>query len=239
MMNYFIKKILIFFDYFHKKKIINKLKKICSDRNLKVILDVGAHEGESIELFLKNFKVNNIYSFEPSKDTFKILMENSDEMKKKFSKTNIYLENFAVGDKNEDVQLNCLNETSSSTLRDLNTDSNYFKKKEKYFGKLINEKITVKQINFKEYLEKKKLKEIDLLKIDTEGYELEVLKGLKDQISKVSIILFEHHYDNMIVKNYKFGDIHHVLKNNGFSKVYKIKMPLRKSFDYIYIKKNE
>ena len=78
-----------------------------------------------------------------------------------------------------------------------------------------------------------------MLKIDTEGYELEVLKGLKDQISKVSIILFEHHYDNMIVKNYKFGDIHHVLKNNGFSKVYKIKMPLRKSFDYIYIKKNE
>ena len=64
-------------------------------------------------------------------------MENSDEMKKKFSKTNIYLENLAVGDKNEDVQLNCLNETSSSTLRDLNTDSNYFKKKEKYFGKLI------------------------------------------------------------------------------------------------------
>ena len=77
-----------------------------------------------------------------------------------------------------------------------------------------------------------------MLKIDTEGYELEVLKGLKDQISKVSIILFEHHYDNMIVKNYKFGDIHHVLKNNGFSKVYKIKMPLRKSFRFILKKMN-
>ena len=58
------------------------------------------------------------------------------KMKKKFSKTNIYLENFAVGDKNEDVQLNCLNETSSSTLRDLNTDSNYFKKKRKVFWKV-------------------------------------------------------------------------------------------------------
>ena len=46
MMNYFIKKILIFFDYFNKKKIINKLKKICSDRNLKVILDVGARGGQ-------------------------------------------------------------------------------------------------------------------------------------------------------------------------------------------------
>ena len=33
----------------------------------------------------------------------------------------------------------------------------------------------VKQINFKEYLEKNKILKIDLLKIDTEGYELEVL----------------------------------------------------------------
>ena len=237
-MNYLVNKILIFFDYFHKKRIINELKKICSNKAFKVILDVGAHHGESIELFLKNFKVDNIYSFEPSKNTFEILMKNSENIKKKFKNTNIYLENFAVGSTNKNVELNYLNETSSSTLRDLNVNSNYFKKKEKYFGKLINKKIIVKQINFKEYLEKKELKKIDLLKIDTEGYELEVIKGLEDIISRVSIILFEHHYDNMIVKNYKFGDIHNVLKNSGFNSIYKIKMPFRKSFDYIYVKKD-
>ena len=235
-MNFLAKKILLFFDFFHKKKIIQKLKLLKLDGSFKVILDVGAHEGESIELFLKNFKIRHIYSFEPSEFTFKILLRNCENIKKKFKNTQIHLENIAVGSITKDVELNYLNETSSSTLRDLNIQSEYFKKKEQYFGKLLNKKIKVKQLNFKEYLKKNKITEIDLLKIDTEGYELEVLKGLNDFISKVSIILFEHHYDNMIVKNYTFSDIHNLLKNNGFNKFYKIKMPFRKSFDYIYVK---
>ena len=236
MINLFVKKILVFFDFFHKKKIINSLKRFSSNGSLNVIIDVGAHKGESIELFLKNFQVNHIYSFEPSIFTFKILSKNSENFKKSFKKSQIHLENFAVGCVNKDIELNYLNETSSSTIRNLNINSNYFKKKEKYFGKLINKKMLVKQINLKEYLEKKKIEKIDLLKIDTEGYELEVIKGLKDSILKVSTILFEHHYDNMIVKNYTFGDIHDLLKFNGFRRAYKIKMPFRKSFDYIYIK---
>ncbi len=61
-----------------------------------------------------------------------------------------------------------------------------------------------------------------------------MLRGLKDLIKNVSIILFEHHYDNMIIKNYTFSDIHDLLIDNGFQKIYKIKMPFRKSFDYIY-----
>ena len=236
MTNFLLKRILIFFDYFHKKKIIDILKNLDSKNNFKIILDVGAHEGESIELFLKNLKVDNIYSFEPSEETFKTLLKNSKKLKKKFNKTNIILENLAVGKVNQNVDLNYLNETSSSTIRNINTNSDYFKKKEKYFGKLINKKIIVKQINFKEYLEKNKIEKIDLLKIDTEGYELEVLKGLGEFISNVSIILFEHHYDNMIVKDYTFSDIHKLLKDNGFRRIYKSKMPFRKSFDYIYIK---
>ena len=91
----------------------------------------------------------------------------------------------------------------------------------------------VEQINFEEYL---KIKKIDLLKIDTEGYELEVIKGLNNSISSISAILFEHHYDNMIIKNYTFRDINKLLNSKGFRKAYKIKMPFRKSFDYIYIK---
>ena len=236
-MSFLVQKILLFFDFFHKKKIIKELKKLKLDGSFKVILDVGAHEGESIEFFLKNLKVSHIYSFEPSEFTFKILLRNCENIKNKFKNTQICLENIAIGSLTKDVELNYLNETSSSTLRDLNIKSKYFKKKEQYFGKLLNKKIKVKQVNFKEYLKKNNIIKIDLLKIDTEGYELEVLRGLKDYISKVSIILFEHHYDNMIVKNYTFSDIHNLLKNNGFNKFYKVKMPFRKSFDYIYVKK--
>lgn len=235
-MNFLIKKILAFFDFSHKKKIVRNLKRINPNGSFKVILDVGAHEGESIELFLKNFEVEHIYSFEPSVNSFKILTKNCENLRKKFTNTKIHLENIAIGCWTKDVELNFLRESSSSTLKDLNINSKYFKKKEKYLGKLLNKKIKVKQINFKEYLEKNKITKIDFLKIDTEGYELEVLKGLKDFISKVSIILFEHHFDNMIVKKYTFSDINNLLKNNGFNKFYKVKMPFRKSFEYIYVK---
>jgi len=75
---------------------------------------------------------------------------------------------------------------------------------------------------------------VDFLKIDTEGYELEVLIGAKEVLPKIDIILFEHHYDDMITKNYKFSDINKFLLLNGFTQLYKSKMPFRKTFEYIY-----
>ena len=95
----------------------------------------------------------------------------------------------------------------------------------------------VKQVRLFDFINKNKLGEIDILKIDTEGYELEVLKGLEDKINDIKFIYFEHHYDNMIEKNYKFSDIHDLLTSKGFNKSFKIRMPFRKSFDYIYKKK--
>ena len=49
------------------------------------------------------------------------------------------------------------------------------------------------------------------------------------------MIYFEHHFDLMLRKNYKFRDIHNLLKEKKFKKIFKIKMPLRKVFEYIYI----
>ena len=46
--------------------------------------------------------------------------------------------------------------------------------------------------------------------------------------------MFEHHYDNMIIKNYTFRDINNYLKINNFNQIYKSKMPFRKTFEYIY-----
>ena len=87
-------------------------------------------------------------------------------------------------------------------------------------------------------MEQENIDKIDFMKIDTEGFEYNILLGLEENIKKVEFILFEHHYDNMIIKNYNFSDIHKLLSNNGFQKIFKTKMPFRKSFDYIYENKN-
>ena len=76
------------------------------------------------------------------------------------------------------------------------------------------------------------------MKIDTEGYEYEILIGLGKKISCVNILMFEHHYDNMIKKNYTFNDVNSLLLKNNFKLIYKSKMPFRKTFEYIYVKKN-
>ena len=93
-------------------------------------------------------------------------------------------------------------------------------------------------ILLEDYLIEKNITNIDFLKIDTEGYEYEAILGLRNKLKNVKFIFFEHHYDNMILKNYKFRDIHKVLIDNNFLQVLKIKMPLRKSFEYIYENKS-
>ena len=80
-----------------------------------------------------------------------------------------------------------------------------------------------------------KEKKIDILKIDTEGYEFNILRGINSiDFKKIKFIYFEHHYDLMIEKGYKFNDINRLLKKIKFNQKYKIKMKFRKSFEYIY-----
>ena len=85
-----------------------------------------------------------------------------------------------------------------------------------------------------DFIEKKKLDIIDLLKIDTEGFEYNVIKGLGSNLNKIKLLHLEHHFDDMVIKNYKLTDIHNYLVKNNFKKVFKIKMKFRKSFEYIY-----
>ena len=68
-MRYFFLIFLKLFDYFNQKKIINFLKSK-SLINFDVFFDVGAHKGETIGIYLKNFNIKKIYSIEPSSINF-------------------------------------------------------------------------------------------------------------------------------------------------------------------------
>ncbi len=233
--------ILAIVDFFYQKKVNNFLKKNINN-NIKTLIDVGSHKGETIKTFLKNFNVEVIYSFEASKVNYSILEKNLLKIKKTYKDTKIEIFNLGVGNSNTQKIFYDLSDSNSSTFREINQNSSYFKRKNKVLSlffkkKFFTNKVLVNQIKLTNFLKKKNIDKIDVLKIDTEGYELEVLRGLGEKIQMIDIIYFEHHYDNMIKKNYKFSDINNLLKNNSFYQVFKIKMPLRKSFDYIYKKK--
>ena len=90
----FITKILSFFDYFKKRDVINFFKKNINGE-INNLFDVGAHYGETIKLFNTNFKINNIYAFEPSYKNFKILEKKTSNT----NNTNLEIYNYGIGEK--------------------------------------------------------------------------------------------------------------------------------------------
>ena len=121
------------------------------------------------------------------------------------------------------LTFNQTSETSSSTFSKINFNTKYFKRKNNilkfFFGKSYISKSYKLELNtLKDEMKLHNLDFVDLIKIDTEGFEFEIIKGLQDNINNVKYIYFEHHFDQMIVKNYKFKDINQLLLNANFKK---------------------
>ena len=130
-------------------------------------------------------------------------------------------------------------ETQSSSLINLNKNSNYYVKKKNFltffnFNNFIEKKFQVDVNKLKNFLDNNSLNKVKILKIDTEGYDFNVIKGLESRIKDVEYIYFEHHFHNMLNKGYNLSDIHNYLIKNNFKKVFKVKMFFRKTFEYIY-----
>ena len=80
---------------------------------------------------------------------------------------------------------------------------------------MIYETIKIKTITLSNVIKAKKIKKIDLLKIDTEGHEFQVLKGLESKIKRVKYILIEFHNDKIFLK-YDPKKVHNYLVKNNF-----------------------
>ena len=107
--------VINFFDYFHKIKLINFLKK--NNKSFEILIDVGAHIGETIELFSKNFFIKKIYSFEASPINYELLKKKEKKFIKINKYTEIVLENMALGANNTTKTFKQFNESSSSTFK--------------------------------------------------------------------------------------------------------------------------
>ena len=229
------------FDNYQKKKVTYILKNIFNNNKIRTIVDIGAHKGETVDYFSNFFSYDKIYCFEPNPASFFFLKKYKLSLEENLQ-SKIELFNYALGKKKGKINFYSGNESSSSTVHNINFTSNYYKKKNKYLNPFAQNKEAFKKINvnvntLQNFITSKNIKTIDLLKIDTEGSELNIIKGAKDKIKRIKVLYFEHHYDNMIMKKYTFSDINTYLLKKGFFKVFKYKMSFRKVFEYIYVNK--
>lgn len=198
--------------YIHQKRIISFIKK--NIKKVDSFIDVGAHRGIYSDLILKNFKKCKIHMFEPQKKIFAFL-------KTKYKKQkNIKIYNCALSDSNSTKILNINNHDLTSSLLKLNQKNKYLRIKARLFGTNLNGMILrgekIKTLKLEKFLNKKLFnKRVDLIKIDTEGHELNVLKGIKANIKKINYIMIEFHLGKTF-KNYDSKKIHTYLIQNKF-----------------------
>ena len=76
-------------------------------------------------------------------------------------------------------------------------------------------------ITLDEYIDKKGIKKIDLLKIDTECHEDKVLEGATNTLKNipVNIILLELRFDDVYDKYMSFSDIENLIPKNKYRMV--------------------
>lgn len=137
------------------------------------ILDVGANIGQTARHLRENFATANIYSLEPIKATFDTMVRNTKDI-------NVRCFNLALGAQNETIevttQINNDNSVMNSLLESNNIHASEPTKTEK-----------VKVLTLAQFCSENKIDKIDFLKIDTEGFDLEVLKGGKEMLENQSI----------------------------------------------------
>ena len=101
---------------------------------------------------------------------------------------------------------------------------------------MIFKKKRIKTVSLFSILKKKGIKKIDLIKIDTEGHELQVLQGIKNKIKNIKYMLIEFHNDKIYV-SYDPKKLHNFLIQNGFELAKKFKFPFTTWEDRFYINK--
>jgi len=205
-----IEKIFNPISTFHHKRISRYLNEL----DIEKIIDIGAHKGEFLENMLKIEKVNSFYAFEPQKNIF-------NELNEKFSKNEkITLFNFAMDKKiaNRKLKINKLSTTSS--LAEINEKSFYLKVKNFLtFSKSNFEDEYEIQTNTVDKIFENISLQKTLLKIDVEGFEMNVIEGSQTKLEEIPFILLENQFGNHY-KNNNFKDIINKLSKQNF-KIYK------------------
>ena len=199
-----VKPVLRYFKPFLLERI-----KIVRHHNIDTVLDIGANAGQ-YSMLMRTLKYKGrIISFEPLSSAFGRLQKNSASDKK------WTINNFALGDKEETATINVSENSFSSSILDIKQahvdsapESNY----------THTEEITVKTLDsvFDQFCSEN---DQVMVKIDTQGFEKNVIDGGVSSLAKVKLLQLEMSLVELYENEMLFNDMVNYLKERGFTLV--------------------
>jgi FkbM family methyltransferase len=207
------------------------LKRFDRERTLKllikdsrpIILDVGANVGSTVDEFKRWWPQAVIHCFEPQAECWAAL----DERSAAYPDGTVVLNRCAAGNRREEHAAFYTHDISSGisgfhkiNLRSL--DSLQLKRvmdadpaSLEAYRRSLNHERTVPLLRLDHYLTSCGIERVSLLKIDTQGYEPEVLDGLGARLSDVDVVITELMFYDYYERSLSFSDIERFLLPAG------------------------
>lgn len=164
----------------------------------KVIFDIGCNIGVFSLWLNKNYNNITVHCFEPIPDLFNAASNNINHNKK--NNNTFFINNFGLSSEKNTLEINYFPYVSglSTLYNDINEKENAVESAYSKVHRIIwhiltrNKKkldIQVKTVN--EYINKNNITNIDLVKLDVEGAELDIMKGFGENINIVKEYIIE------------------------------------------------
>lgn len=190
-----------------------------------IIFDVGANNGSSAKEFKQWWPGAVIHCFEPQEECYGDL----DILEKEYIDNSIVVIKYAVGNKpSKDATFYTHNiTTGQSGFNKINLqsqDSIYLNKLKdsknfnefKEYKPSLNLERSVDIIRLDDYMKIFNIGFVNILKIDTQGYEPEVLDGLGKRLSDIELVITELMFYDYYERSLSFSDIEKFLHRTGF-----------------------
>jgi FkbM family methyltransferase len=184
------------------------LQRFMGTRSLGVLFDVGANRGQTLGHLLKYAPDAQIYSFEPTESAFATLSSTFG------NRRNVHLQKMALGSKSETMTLQVRGDSELNTLVADGADP----------GGTTQ---TTEVSTVDEVVAKNGITHLDLLKIDVQGWEMEVMRGASRLIADHNLVFVfaEMTFRSDEKEMQQFTELHDHLEAQGFvlSGLYELK----------------
>jgi FkbM family methyltransferase len=184
------------------------IRLLCGGR-VQTIFDVGANIGQAAMGFADEFREATIYSFEPFPEAFSQLVANVSQWGR------VHPQNLALGEKHtkETLHVNQGSELNSFLVSAPEATDYISADHMKPRGECHVSVATLDQ-----FCVEQRISQIDLLKIDTQGFELHVLKGAERMLSTgaVRVVFLEVNFVPLYQSQPDFGELNDHLHSRDF-----------------------